>query len=57
MSRRADCWDNAVTESFFGTPRQELLFEPPLQTRAGTREAVAEYIEDFYNVRRRHSSL
>jgi len=57
MSRRGDCWDNAVIESFFGTLKQELLYELPLQTRAGTREAVAEYIEDFYNVRRRHSSL
>ena len=57
MSRRADCWDNAVIESFFGTLKQELLYELPLQTRAGTRAAVAEYIEDFYNVRRRHSSL
>ncbi len=57
MSRRADCWDNAVIESFFGTLKQELLYELPLQTHAGTRKVVAEYIEDFYNVRRRHSSL
>ena len=57
MSRRGDCWDNAVVESFFGTLKQERLYELPLQTRLGTREAVAEYIEDFYNVRRRHSSL
>jgi transposase InsO family protein len=57
MSRRGNCWDNAVMESFFGTLKQELLYELPLQTRAGTRDAVAEYIEDFYNVRRRHSSL
>jgi len=57
MSRRGDCWDNAVVESFFGTLKMELLYELPLQTRGATRTAVAEYIEDFYNVRRRHSSL
>ena len=57
MSRRGNCWDNAVAESFFGTLKLELLYELPLQTRAVTRAAVAEYIEDFYNVRRRHSSL
>ncbi len=57
MSRRGDCWDNAVVESFFGTLKTELLYELPLQTSGATRRAVAEYIEDFYNVRRRHSSL
>ncbi len=57
MSRRGDCWDNAVVESFFGTLKTELLYELPLQTSGATRSAVAEYIEAFYNVRRRHSSL
>ena len=57
MSRRGNCWDNAVAESFFGTLKTELLYELPLQTRAATRSAVADYIETFYNVRRRHSSL
>ena len=57
MSRRGNCWDNAVAESFFGTLKVELLYALPLQTRAESRAAVAEYIEDFYNVRRRHSSL
>ena len=57
MSRRGDCWDNAVAESFFGTLKMELLYELPLQTRSATRSAVADYIETFYNVRRRHSSL
>ena len=56
-SRRGDCWDNAVVESFFGTLKMELLYELPLQTSAATRSAVADYIEIFYNVRRRHSSL
>jgi transposase InsO family protein len=57
MSRRGDCWDNAVAESFFGTLKMELLYELPLQTSDATRSAVADYIETFYNVRRRHSSL
>ncbi len=57
MSRRGNCWDNAVAESFFGTLKVELLYELPLQTRSATRSAVVDYIETFYNVRRRHSSL
>ncbi len=57
MSRRRNCWDNAVAESFFGTLKVELLYVLPLQTRSATRSAVADYIETFYNVRRRHSSL
>ncbi len=57
MSRRGNCWDNAVAESFFGTLKMELLYELPLQTRSATRSAVVDYIETFYNVRRRHSSL
>ena len=57
MSRRGNCWDNAVAESFFGTLKTELLYPLPLQTRSATRTAVADYIEIFYNVRRRHSSL
>jgi len=57
MSRRGNCWDNAVAESFFGTLKVELLHELPLPTRAQAEEAIAEYIEDFYNVLRRHSSL
>ncbi len=46
-----------VAESFFGTLKVELLYELPLQTRSATRSAVADYIEGFYNTRRRHSSL
>jgi len=57
MSRRANCWDNAVAESFFATLKRELFHELPLQTRRATQDAVADYIDGFYNVRRRHSSL
>ena len=57
MSRRGDCWDNAVAESFFATLKLDLFYEAPLQTSHATRRAVADYIETFYNARRRHSSL
>jgi transposase InsO family protein len=57
MSRRGNCWDNAVAESFFGTLKVELIHERPWATRAAAEAAITEYIEDFYNVRRRHSSL
>jgi len=57
MSRRGNCWDNAVAESFFGTLKVELLHERSWPTRAGAAHVITEYIEDFYNVRRRHSSL
>jgi transposase InsO family protein len=56
MSRPGNCWDNAVVESFFGTLKTELaLTEWP--TRAAATAAVTDYIEAFYNPRRRHSSL
>ena len=57
MLCNAFAWGNAVAESFFGTLKIELLYELPLQTHSATRSAVADYIETFYNVRRRHSSL
>jgi transposase InsO family protein len=57
MSRRGNCWNNAVAESFFGTLKVELFYELPLQTGSATRNAVADYIGTFYNVCRRHSSL
>ena len=57
MSRRGNCWDNAVAESFFGTLKVELIHDRAWATRAEATRAIAEYIEDFYNVRRRHSSL
>ena len=57
MSRKADCWDNAVAESFFGTLKQELVFRIKLQSRAATRTAIFAYMEGYYNSRRRHSTL
>ena len=57
MSRRADCWDNAVAESFFGTLKNELIYRQPWLTRQAARNAISEYIEIFYNRIRRHSTI
>ena len=57
MSGKADCWDNAVAESFFATLEKELLSRSSLQPRAQTRRAIAEYIDRYYNNARRHSYL
>jgi len=57
MSRRGDCWDNAVAESFFSTIKLELVYETEWTTRAQARAAIFEYLEVFYNGERRHSSL
>ena len=57
MSRKGNCWDNAVAESFFATLKNELVHRRTWKTRAELRAAVFEYIEVFYNRRRLHSSL
>jgi transposase InsO family protein len=57
MSGKADCWDNAVAESFFATLEKELLADESLKTRAETRTEIADYIESYYNNTRRHSYL
>ena len=57
MSRRANCYDNAVAESFFATLRWELLDRHQWPTRALARSAIFEYIEIWYNRQRRHSAL
>jgi transposase InsO family protein len=57
MSRRGDCWDNAVMESFFATLKTELVHEARWTTRAEATAALAAYIEGWYNRRRRHSTL
>jgi transposase InsO family protein len=57
MSRRADCWDNAPMESFFASLKKELVHGADFTTRAEARAAIVEYIEVFYNTKRRHSSL
>lgn len=57
MSRRGNCWDNAVAESFFATLKSELIYRAAWPTREKVRAAVNEYIACFYNSRRRHSTL
>jgi putative transposase len=57
MSRRGNCWDNAVAESFFSTLKNELVHRRRWRTRLELHEAVFEYVEVFYNRRRLHSSL
>jgi transposase InsO family protein len=57
MSRKGNCWDNAVAESFFSTLKWELIHRRPFETRSDARRAIFEYIEVFYNRRRRHSAL
>jgi transposase InsO family protein len=57
MSRRGDCRDNAVTESFFGTWEAELIGHRDYQNCSKARTDIFEYIEAFYNRKRRHSAL
>lgn len=57
MSRKGNCWDNAVAESFFKTFKSELVFGTKLRTRAEMRLIVFEYIEHWYNHKRRFSAL
>ena len=57
MSRKGNCWDNAVAESFFATLKTELVYLRRFATRAEARAAIFEFIESFYNRERRHSTL
>ena len=57
MSRRGDCWDNAVVESFFATLKRECVRKQRWATRASLLRALARYLDGWYNRERRHSSL
>jgi transposase InsO family protein len=57
MSRRANYWDNAVGERFFGTLKSELIYRRPWLTQEEARNAIADYIEIFCNRIRRHSTI
>lgn len=57
MSRRGNCWDNAVVESFFATLKTELIYRTDYLNPEEARRAIFEYIEVFYNRQRRHSTL
>jgi transposase InsO family protein len=56
MSRKGDCWDNAVAESFFHTLKTELVYHERYKTREQARSSIFEYVEVFYNRKRRHSA-
>jgi len=57
LGGRGDCYDNAITESFFATLECELLDRCAFRTRTQARTAIFDYIEGFYNTHRRHSAL
>ena len=57
MSRKDDCWDNAVMESFFATLKMELVYHEKFVTRDDAKSKIFDYIEMFYNRQRRHSTL
>ncbi len=56
MSRKGDCWDNAVSESFFHTLKTELTNHHNFKTREEAKHVIFEYIEVFYNRIRIHST-
>jgi len=57
MSRKGECLDNAVAESFFGTLKNELVHHEDYHSRAEARQSIFEYIEVIYNRQRRHAFL
>jgi transposase InsO family protein len=57
MSRKGDCWDNAVAESFFATIKGEMIDDQEFETRAEASVAISDYIDAFYNVSRLHSTI
>jgi putative transposase len=57
MSRRENCWDNAVAESFFGPIKTELIYPKTVSDRAEAKTVIAEWIEVFYNRQRIHSTI
>ena len=57
MSKKGDCWDNAVAESFFHTLKVELIHRMKFRTREEAKRKIFEYVETYYNRRRAHSTL
>jgi putative transposase len=57
MSRKGNCWDNAVAESFFKTLKTEMIYHTEYQTISKAKIAIFDYIESWYNRKRRHSAL
>ena len=57
MSRKGNCWDNAVMESFYRSLKTELIYHEDFHSRIEARKAIFEYIEVYYNRIRRHATL
>jgi transposase InsO family protein len=57
MSRKGDCWDNAVAESFFASLKREVEEIEDLESHAQANVILADYIDKFYNLQRRHSTI
>lgn len=57
MSGKGNCYDNSMVEAFFKTLKAELVWRTVFQTRAEAHDALARYIDGFYNPIRRHSAL
>ncbi len=57
MSRKGNCWDNAMMESFFGSVKTECVYLNKYSTREQAKQDLFKYIEIFYNRKRRHASL
>ncbi|MFH6966566.1 IS3 family transposase [Flavobacterium sp. FlaQc-28] len=57
MSRKGNCYDNAVAESFFKTLKTELVYQHQYKNRKQAKKSIHDYIENFYNTARRHSAL
>jgi transposase InsO family protein len=57
MSKKGDCWDNAVAESFFHTLKVELIHRNKFRTRDEAKRKIFEYVEMYYNRKRAHSTL
>ena len=57
MSRKVNCWDNAVSESFFASLKKELVYQQSYATREEARQSIFQWIETFYNRTRLHSTL
>jgi putative transposase len=57
MSRKGNCWDNAVSESFFASLKKELVYQHKYASREEARQSIVRWIETFYNRTRLHSTL
>jgi len=57
ISRKGNCWDNAAMESFFHSLKTECIYHERFQTREDAKKTIFDYIEVFYNRKRRHSFL